>query len=440
MPFANEWSQVDVDSAMHTESPPLKKKNFRTIILLVVTILILGGLGLYFHFGRSQDIEDVKDSVVMVEVYDGNGELFATGSGFCAFEEDWIVTNFHVIEGAKSIKIITDSRQELNVINVRFFNKEQDLAIVQTNGSLSPLKIGAEKDIAIKDSITTIGSPKGELNTVSEGIISNTDDKNQIRITAPISHGSSGGVLLNEKNEVIGITSAGYDDAQNLNFAINISALENLYAKYTAKDTTPITDVSQYVGTLTDFNNYLNADYKCYTIDSLSTFHQLTDTKARFESLLSNENYSWFSVYDNLSHSNQNKVVGLFIELNDRTFSDNNIDSDIQGWNTTDFFISLGVLNCYEYAIAAVDVSNYTDKDALFDNVNDNYPLGAAEKSLILYLLGNYDWSDLHTDNKEDIFDYFDAKYSETRELGAILETLGYDVVYEDDGTLTGYW
>jgi hypothetical protein len=56
-----------------------------------------------------------------------------------------------------------------------------------------------------------------------------------------------------------------------------------------------------------------------------------------------------------------------------------------------------------------------------------------------LYLIGGYDWSEIHVDNKEDIFDYFDAQYG-TRDLGAILEILGYDVVYENDGTLTAYW
>lgn len=68
-----------------------------------------------------------------------------------------------------------------------------------------------------------------------------------------------------------------------------------------------------------------------------------------------------------------------------------------------------------------------------------NYPLEAAEKSLILYLIGEYEWHEIHSDNKEDIFNYFDAEYG-TEDLGAILELLGYEVVYESDGTLTVYW
>ncbi|MGN0492136.1 MAG: hypothetical protein ACI4F7_00680 [Acutalibacteraceae bacterium] len=127
------------------------------------------------------------------------------------------------------------------------------------------------------------------------------------------------------------------------------------------------------------------------------------------------------------------------MELNNYTFDDSNVVDDINSWDITDFFISLDVLNKYEYAITYVDISNYIDKDLMFDNVNDNYPLEAAEKSLILYLLGDYEWYEIHNNNKQDIFDYFDAKYG-TEDLGAILELLGYEVVYKNDATLTGYW
>ena len=54
----------------------------------------------------------------MIEVYNGSNELVATGSGFCAYKSDWIVTNFQVIEGAKKIKIITDDHQEILAENI----------------------------------------------------------------------------------------------------------------------------------------------------------------------------------------------------------------------------------------------------------------------------------------------------------------------------------
>ena len=333
-------------------TPPRKKKGQKPLIaiIIILLLLIIGGMGIYSYISGIPDIEDVKDSVVMIEAYDTKGDLLATGSGFCAFKTNWIATNFHVIEGAKSITVVTDSHKKLDVDDIIFFSKEQDLAVVSIDGSLAPLKFGDGKDIETKDDITTIGSPKGELNTVSEGIISNVDDKDHIRITAPISHGSSGGVLLNRKNEVIGITSAGYNDAQNLNFAINISLLEKLYSNYKSEDTTAITafSLSNHIGSLSDFNKYLYSGSECYTVASLDVFYKLTDNKARFEALLENQDYSWYAIYDLLSRNDQETVVSLFMELNDYEFNDNDVAGDINDWDTTDFFISLDVLNRYE--------------------------------------------------------------------------------------------
>ena len=78
------------------------------------------------------------------------------------------------------------------------------------------------------------------------------------------------------------------------------------------------------------------------------------------------------------------------------------------------------------------------NEDEMFDVIGE-YPLDAAEKALILYLMGGYDWSEIHDDNKEDIFDYFDPKY-DVDDFDAILVWLGYDIEYENDGTLIAKW
>lgn len=425
----------------YTTNKKVRKNTYRKICVVALIVVLIVCAVAFLIQPHVQDIEYVKDSVVMIEVYDEKDSLVATGSGFCAYRENWIVTNYHVIEGAKAIQIITDERKSIDVDNIVFFNSERDLAVLSIDGKLNPLKIGNSKDIKTKDNITTIGSPKGELNTVSEGIISNVDNKEEIRISAPISHGSSGGVLLDSRNEVIGITSAGYDDAQNLNFAINVSVLDALFLRYTEGDVVNISknNIGQYIGNLIYFEPNIKKKASCYATSSLEAFFMLTDKQERFERLLAEEDTSWFWIYDSLGSDDKEMVVEVFNELLLREFSDSNVERDITEWDTTEFFISLGILNRYEYAITLVDVANYTDKDLLFDNVDENYPLEAAEKSLILYLLGDYDWSEIHTDNKEDIFDYFDQRYG-VADFGSILEMLGYEVVYESDGSLTAYW
>ena len=79
----------------------------------------------------------------------------------------------------------------------------------------------------IGNKIFAIGSPRGFTNTLSTGEISQLRGDNFIQINAPIDHGSSGGALINEYGEVIGITSGGRDDSgANLNYAIDISVVK----------------------------------------------------------------------------------------------------------------------------------------------------------------------------------------------------------------------
>lgn len=76
--------------------------------------------------------------------------------------------------------------------------------------------------------VVAIGSPLGLFNSVSDGIISgfrDIDGHSMIQFTAPTSHGSSGGALLNLYGELIGILTAGFDNGQNLNLAVDIKTI-----------------------------------------------------------------------------------------------------------------------------------------------------------------------------------------------------------------------
>ena len=195
-----------------------KLKSKRIIIIgAIIFVLLVLGLGIFLVLNLTPDIESVKDSVVMIETFDEEGTKIGTGSGFCAYKDNYIVTNFHVIQGAKKIKIIDDNKKEYNINKIEIIKSGDDLAVLSGDFSFKPIKIANSK-LKAGDSVTAIGSPKGQLNTVSTGVVSNADDDYEIRITAPISPGSSGGVLLNNKNQVIGITYAAYNsiEAQNI--------------------------------------------------------------------------------------------------------------------------------------------------------------------------------------------------------------------------------
>jgi len=111
-------------------------------------------------------------------------------------------------------------------------DSEADVAILKVSGQgLPTLRLGDSDKIAVGEAVVTIGSPLGFENSVSTGIVSGIrrqGDHVTIQTTAPISPGSSGGPLLNEMGEVIGITTSSVGAAQNINFATAINEVKRV--------------------------------------------------------------------------------------------------------------------------------------------------------------------------------------------------------------------
>ena len=165
-------------------------------------------------------------SVVMIGVHDSQNTLVATGSGISINKEGYILTNCHVIEKGQAFSVrLENSKVVYTTTSVIKYNPQLDLAIIRINHQLEPLPIyrGA-KELVRGQKCLAIGSPLGLFNSVSDGIISgfrDIDGQEMIQFTAPTSHGSSGGALINTSGEVIGICTAGVEDGQNINFAVS---------------------------------------------------------------------------------------------------------------------------------------------------------------------------------------------------------------------------
>lgn len=173
------------------------------------------------------EIAKKVESVVYIEVAFGDGKG-ASGSGFIISPDGRIVTNYHVIDGAASGKVVLNDGTTFTDIKVLGWDKEGDLAIIKVPGSGLPAVTTGNSDTAqIGEAVVAIGSPLGLQNTVSTGIISARRD-GYLQTTAPISHGSSGGALFNMMGEVVGITSAGMEEGANLGFAIPINEVKSL--------------------------------------------------------------------------------------------------------------------------------------------------------------------------------------------------------------------
>ena len=248
----------------------IRKKHERSIFLrtaCLITVLVLAslmssnwksasadtgrktGLSDYAYSGKDYPgIDRAAKSVFYVEIYKADYSCIGSGSGFVMFNEGLFVTNQHVIKDASYLLIMDDDGNQYILDQVIVSDREHDIAILlfPQGRNYHPLEYDASFDKLMRGQpVLAIGSPKGLPGTVSDGIISAFpqfagEDTRYIQMTAPISHGSSGGCLLNENLKVIGVTSAGVEEGENLGFAIPVFIVEQLYRQWNKRNTVPL--------------------------------------------------------------------------------------------------------------------------------------------------------------------------------------------------------
>ena len=207
----------------------------RIIIICCLSVMIIAGIIVGVYVIHSDNvIEKLSKSVVLLEVYDDRNEMVATGSGYFVYNDRTVVTNYHVIEDAYTITAISDDERKISINTIIEYDEEKDIAILRCDASTGITHIPfAEMDkLKRGQGVIAIGSPLGIQNAVSTGVISSFDNETdvmKIHTTAPISSGSSGGLLATEDGKAIGITSASYIEGQNLNIAIDIREIMGLY-------------------------------------------------------------------------------------------------------------------------------------------------------------------------------------------------------------------
>ena len=151
-----------------------------------------------------------------------------TGSGFFVSPNGDILTNYHVIRDAAYITAITHDGESMNAL-VKDYDAKRDMALLKIAlpDRITYLKISNELPRQ-GEAVIAIGNPRGLSGSVSNGIVSafrEIDNNMYVQFTAPVSHGSSGGALINLRGEVIGMPAMIRTDGQNLNFAIHPAVL-----------------------------------------------------------------------------------------------------------------------------------------------------------------------------------------------------------------------
>lgn len=195
---------------------------FVSIIIVFISILMIT---LMMLKNSKTNIAQLKESVVQIYVYDEADDVIATGSGVVVFENDIVLTNAHVIEDNSKLEVVSENNVKYNVDGIIGYNKKKDIAILKLTSSKNLKSVKINEKISVGDQVTAIGSPLGLKNTVSDGILSGyfQDNIEVYQHTAPISSGSSGGALFDNKGKLVGITYASINGGQNLNLAIPIT-------------------------------------------------------------------------------------------------------------------------------------------------------------------------------------------------------------------------
>lgn len=192
-------------------------------------------------------VEDSLDRGVLAKLPDGQ-DLKGNGTGFFISEDGYLLTNAHVVEDAQRVKVRT--KRGVLPAEIIEINKREDLALLKVAGKFQSLPIADDSSAGLGDTVFTIGFPnisvQGLEPKFTDGKISSLsgmrDDPITYQVSVPVQSGNSGGPLVNQQGQVVGVIVAKLNDmamlrstgsvAQNVNYAVKVRYLRKLLAKH----------------------------------------------------------------------------------------------------------------------------------------------------------------------------------------------------------------
>ena len=150
---------------------------------------------------------------------------YSTGTGFLVESSGYLLTNYHIIDKGIALEVMLLSDRSVYPAQVIGFDEEFDLAVLKIEGyDLPTLPLGDSDALSVGDQVYAIGNPMGDLyGSMTEGIVSALgreghkvpDGLGMIQTSAALNSGNSGGPLLNDRGQVVGITSAKITGMEN---------------------------------------------------------------------------------------------------------------------------------------------------------------------------------------------------------------------------------
>ncbi|MBR9705232.1 trypsin-like serine protease, partial [Candidatus Pacearchaeota archaeon] len=156
----------------------------------------------------------------------------AQGTGFILTTDGFVVTNAHVLSGARFADGIL-SNSGVEGMDLIGYNLTLDLALLKIDGTYEPLKLGDSNDVRVGEKVIAIGNPLGLGFSVSEGIVSGVHREGlerdlfaYIQTDAALNPGNSGGPLINTDGVAIGINNF-KARGENIGFALESNHLKS---------------------------------------------------------------------------------------------------------------------------------------------------------------------------------------------------------------------
>ena len=207
----------------------------KKVSLTIITVFLISGVLTGFVHADEPELPFTEDpqameqtarSVVKLEVFNDKDERISTGSGFAAFDPAVLVTACHVIVNMEYMIATRDDGTSFRIERAYDADEAADVALCELpeEAGLTALTCTGNK-LLRGEKTAAIGSQFGLVNLVTLGNFCGyweTKEVTWILFTSPVSGGSSGGPLLNDRGEVVGVITGTYEKGQNLNLAAPI--------------------------------------------------------------------------------------------------------------------------------------------------------------------------------------------------------------------------
>ena len=174
-------------------------------------------------------------ALLMIRALGADGDTIGLGTGFLVSADGKFVTNYHVIQEAARLSVKLLDGAEYRDVSLVAADPASDLALMQIPGvsGLPAMRMGSDMQMEVGDRVFVMGNPLGMGGTFTDGMVSGKrplEGVAMLQISAPISPGSSGGPVMNERGEVIGVATMMVMGGQNLNMAVPVRYLAPMLA------------------------------------------------------------------------------------------------------------------------------------------------------------------------------------------------------------------